>query len=97
VIIAFLVGIILAGMGVMMSIATGNWQLSLVISGIIAASSIVITSILSNISFIFGRRVLVGKENFISIEQAGRLAKIITALGIPNIIVALAVYFMIIR
>jgi hypothetical protein len=96
-IISFLVGIILAGMGIMLSIATDNWQLSLVISGVIAASSIVISSILSNISFVFGRRVLVGKENFISIEQAGRFAKIITALGIPNIIVALVVYFMIIR
>jgi len=88
-IIALIVGVLIAGVGVLLSILSNNWQVSFVISGTVAIISLAITSLFKNLSVISGKKseIKMG-EKLKAIDDIDVWGNVIVIVGIPNIIVA---------
>jgi MFS family permease len=87
-IIAFIAGLLVAGVGALLSIATNNWQVSFVISGTVAVISVVITSLFKNVSVISNKRSEIKKvEKPKAIDDIDAWGTVIAIVGIPNVIV----------
>lgn len=88
-IIALIVGVLIAGVGILLSILSNNWQVSFVISGTVAIISLVITSLFKNLSVISGKKSQIKMgEKLKAIDDIDIWGKVIVTVGIPNIIVA---------
>jgi membrane protein implicated in regulation of membrane protease activity len=88
-IIAFIAGLLVAGLGALLSVAADNWQVSFVISGTVAVISVVLTSLFRNVSVISEKRSEIRKEGKLkAIDDIDVWAKIIAIIGFPNVIVA---------
>lgn len=92
-IIAFIAGVFIAGIGVLISVAANNWQIAFIISGIIAVISVALTSLFRNIAIVGSKRAKVRNEKPIkAIDSAEVWAKVTAIVGFPNIIIAVWLY-----
>lgn len=97
-IIAFITGVFIAGIGVLISLATNNWQIAFIISGIIAVICIALTSLFRNIAIMGHKRSKVRNEKPIkAIDSAEVWARATAIIGFPNIIIAFWLYLKLYR
>lgn len=97
-IIAFIAGLLVAGLGALLSMIVNNWQVSFVISSTVAVISIVLTSLFKNVSAIYQKRSEIRKEGKLkAIDDIDVWAKIIAIIGFPNIIVAVWLFLKLYR
>lgn len=96
--IALIIGLFLAGIGALGSVATGNWQISFVVSGAVGVISIVISSMLRNMAVISRKRTHEKKEDGDRAAVEGeKWARTISLFGFPNILIAVVLYFKLYR
>lgn len=95
---AFLIGLFIAGLGIILSIAIGNFQLSFALSGTAGVISLVISSMIGNMAVISRSRMAKKKEE--DGEEKNRLesegknwARAVSLFGFPNIVVAIIMFF----
>lgn len=97
-IIAFIIGLFVAGIGALVSISIGNWQFSFAISGVAGIASIIISSILRNVALISKRKALKGDEDEDRASLEGEAwGKAISIFGFPNILITVILYFKLYR
>lgn len=101
-IIAFLIGLFIAGLGIILSIAIGNFQLSFALSGTAGVISLVISSMIGNMAVISRSRIAKRKEGEREeksiLESEGKnWARAISLFGFPNIVVAIILFFKLYR
>lgn len=96
-IITFVLGLAVAGIGIIISSISNNWQISFIISGAVSAVALVIASMIANISFILKKKRTVRSEESTALKEGERLARAITVFASPNVIMAVILYFKLYR
>lgn len=93
-IIAFILGAAVAGMGILLSVAVRNWMVAFVISGIVSGASIIIASIVRNSILIMGRgtKFKSAEDNMLE-DQGRKWLDGIVLFSLPNIITTAVIYF----
>ena len=95
---AFILGLGMTCVGLLLSLAVQNWYISFGISAVIGAISLVITSILKNFALILRKRAEVRpKEAQKVLRELESMAKILMAFGLPNVVNGIILYFKLYR
>ncbi|WHH60174.1 hypothetical protein [Petroclostridium sp. X23] len=92
--IAFIVGFIIALIGCILSFVTGNWYISFGISIVMAIISVLVASVFKNFSLILTARVRSeNKKKGKELLELEAYSRILTLFALPNIIIAVFLYF----
>lgn len=95
---AFTIGLFVAGIGALVSMAIGNWQFSFAISGVAAVMSIVMSSMFRNIGIISRKKAEArGEEGNRALREGENWARMISLFGFPNILITVILYFKLYR
>ncbi|MFU0823573.1 hypothetical protein [Clostridium sp.] len=97
-IIALVIGLFVAAIGALVSMAIDNWQFSFAISGVAAVMSIVMSSMFRNIGIISRKRAEArGEKGNKALEEGENWARALSLFGLPNIIITIVLYFKLYR
>lgn len=96
---AFIIGLMIAGGSIFLSLVTHNWYIGFSLSTAMGAISFVMTSILRNFLLILKRKAEIKKEELQSrvVNELDQFSKIIALFGLPNIVTAIILYFKLYR
>lgn len=96
-IISFIIGLFVAGIGALVSLAIDNWQFSFAISGVAGVISIVMSSMFRNMSIISRKRTYSKEEENKAALEGETWAKMISIFGFPNVLITVILYFKLYR
>ena len=95
---AFILGLVITCIGLLLSLAVQNWYISFAVSVVIAVISLIITSILKNFALILRKRSeMKGNVERKVSEELESMAKILMVFGLPSIVNAVILYFRLYR
>ena len=95
---AFITGLIIGVAGILLSIAASNWQIAFLLSGVSAGFSLIIGGMLRNFSLIMKKKSKYkGSVSDLPLTDEENWVKGIIAFGIPNLVIAVVLYFILYR